>query len=255
MAVKFLTDYPAAFIPYEKILVIAELHLGLEYEIFKSGITIPPQRETFLETLGKLLDLTKAKKLVIVGDIKHKVPGSTIREDREIPKFLETIGNKVKTLAVKGNHDDRIEEILPSNIKIYSSRGLKIKKYGFFHGHAWPSKNLMKCDYLFMGHIHPAIEFRDEFGYRNSEKVWIKSKLDEKKVKKKFEMNKTGELNIIVIPTFNNILGGKAVNRVSNEDQISPLIANEFFDLDSAKIYLLDGTYLGILENIKKLRK
>jgi len=254
MAVKFLTDYPAAFIQEEKTLVIAELHLGLEYEIYKSGISILSQREKFLETLEKLLELTKAKRLVIVGDIKHKVPGSTIREDREIPRFLEQISSKVKTVLVKGNHDDRIEEIVPKNVKIYSSRGFKMKKYGFFHGHAWPSKNLMKCDYLFMGHIHPAIEFRDEFGYRNSEKVWIKGRLDSEKVKKKFELEKPGELNIIVIPTFNNILGGKAVNRVAKEGQISPLIANEFFDLNSAKIYLIDGTYLGILKNIKKLK-
>lgn len=253
MAVKFLTDYPAAFIQEEKTLVIAELHLGLEYEIYKSGITIPPQREKFLETLERLIEITNAKKLVIVGDIKHKVPGSTIREDKEIPRFLEKIGSELKTIVVKGNHDDRIEEILPSNIRIYSSREFKMKKYGFFHGHAWPSKNLMKCDYLFMGHIHPAIEFRDEFGYRNSEKVWIKGKIDKEKVKKHFKIKNTGTLNLIVIPTFNNILGGKAVNRVSKEEQISPLIVNGFFDLDSAKIYLLDGTYLGFLKNVKKI--
>ena len=253
MAVKFLTDYPAAFVPEEKSLVIAELHLGLEYEIYKSGISILPQREKFLESLEKLIEITNAKKLVIVGDIKHKVPGSSLREDKEIPKFLEQISSKLKTILVKGNHDDRIEEILPSNIKIYSARGFKMKKYGFFHGHAWPSKTLMKCDYLFMGHIHPAIEFRDGFGYRNSEKVWIKGNLDENRIKKHYDLQKTGKLNIIVIPTFNNILGGKAVNRVSKEEQISPLIANEVFGIDSAKIYLLDGTYLGILGNIKKL--
>jgi hypothetical protein len=254
MAIKFLADYPVAFISEEKILVIAELHLGLEYEIYKSGISIPPQREKFLETLEKLLEITKAKKLVIVGDIKHKVPGSTIREDKEIPRFLEQISSKVKTIIVKGNHDDRIEGILPKNIKIYSSHGFKIKKYGFFHGHAWPSKTLMKCDYLFMGHIHPAIEFRDEFGHRNSEKVWIKGKMDTEKIKKKFKLKQTGELNIIVIPTFNNILGGTAVNRVSKDEQFSPMLANEVIDLNSAKIYLLDGTYLGILENIKKVK-
>ena len=255
MTVKFLADYPAAFIPEEKTLVIAELHLGLEYEIYKSGISILPQREKFLETLERLLEITKAKRLVIVGDIKHKVPGSTLREDKEIPKFLEQISSKVKTILVKGNHDDRIEEILPSNIKIYSAHGFRIKKYGFFHGHAWPSKNLMKCDYLFMGHIHPAIEFRDNFGHRNSEKVWIKGELDYEKIKKKFKLKETGELNIIVIPTFNNILGGKAVNSVANEKQISPLIISETFDLNSAKIYLLDGTYLGLLGNIKKFNR
>jgi putative SbcD/Mre11-related phosphoesterase len=253
MTVKFLTDYPAVFISDERTLVIAELHLGLEYEIYKSGVTIPPQREKFLATLEKLIEITKAKKLVIVGDIKHKVPGSTIREDREIPRFLEQISSKVKTIIVKGNHDDRIEEIVPKKIKIYSAHGFKMKKYGFFHGHAWPSKNLMKCDYIFMGHIHPAIEFRDDLGYRSWEKVWIRGKLNEEKVKKKFGLHKTGKLNIIVIPTFNNILGGKAVNRIAIEQQISPLIVNEFFDLNSAKIYLLDGTYLGILKNIKSI--
>jgi len=253
MAIKFLADYPALFISEEKVLVIAELHLGLEYEIYKSGISILPQREKFLETLGKLVEITKAKKLVIVGDIKHKVPGSTIREDIEIPRFLEQISSKVKTIIVKGNHDDRIEEILPKNIKIHSSHGFKIGKYGFFHGHAWPSKNLMKCDYLFMGHIHPAIEFRDEFGHRNSEKVWIKSSMNSEKIKKKFKLTHTGKLNVIVIPTFNNILGGTAVNRVTDE-QFSPLIASELVDLNSAKIYLLDGTYLGILRSIKKVK-
>jgi putative SbcD/Mre11-related phosphoesterase len=253
MSIKFLANYPAVFISEEKTLVIAELHLGLEYEIYKSGVTIPPQREKFLETLEKLIEITKAKKLVIVGDIKHKVPGSTIREDREIPKFLEQINSKIKTILVKGNHDDRIEGIVPKGIKIYSARGFRIKKYGFFHGHAWPSKSLMKCDFIFMGHIHPAIEFRDDLGYRSWEKVWIKGKLNAEKVKKKFDLQNTGKLNIIVIPTFNNILGGKAVNRVSKEEQISPLIVNEFFDLNSAKIYLLDGTYLGILKKIKSI--
>jgi putative SbcD/Mre11-related phosphoesterase len=255
MTVKFLADYPAVFISDEKALVIAELHLGLEYEIFKSGITIPPQREKFLETLDSLLEITRAKKLILVGDIKHKVPGSTIREDIEIPKFLEQISSKVKTIIVKGNHDDRIEEILPKNIKIYSSHGFRIKKYGFFHGHAWPSKVLMKCDYLFMGHIHPAIEFRDEFGHRNSEKVWIKGRMNLEKVKKKFKLTQTGKLNIIIIPTFNNILGGTAVNRVADEEKFSPLVASEVLDLNTAKIYLLDGTFLGILENIKKFRQ
>jgi len=253
MAIKFLTDYPAVFISDEKILVIAELHLGLEYEIYKSGISILPQRETFLKTLEKLIEITKAKKLVIVGDIKHKVPGSTIREDREIPRFLEQISSKVKTIIIKGNHDDRIEEIVPKNIKICSSHGFKIKKYGFFHGHAWPSKSLVECDYLFMGHIHPAVEFRDEFGHRNSEKIWIKSRMNAEKIKKKFKLTKTGKMNVIVIPTFNNILGGTAVNRVSRDEQFSPLLGNEIIDLDSAKIYLLDGTCLGSLKNIKKI--
>lgn len=252
MSIRFLTDFPVVFIPEKKILVIAELHLGLEYELFKSGVTIPAQGEKFRQVLDKLIEQTKAKTLVIVGDIKHKVPGSTIREDREIPKFLSSIKEKIKTILIKGNHDDRIEEIIPEGIKIYSSRGLKIGEYGFFHGHAWPSKKLMNCDYLFMAHIHPAIEFKDNFGYRSVLHVWLRGKLNKELIQKKFKIKKTGKLITIVLPTFNSILSGVGVNRIAEEDTIGPLLKNKIFDINNSRAYLLDGTYLGEIKNLKK---
>jgi len=252
MSIRFLTDYPVAFITEKKTLVIAELHLGLEYQLYKSGVTIPSQGERFRETLEKLVEQTGAKILIIVGDIKHKVPGSTIREDKEIPKFLNNIKEKIKVVLVKGNHDDRIEEIIPEGVKICSSRGLKLGRYGFFHGHAWPSKKLMNCDYLFMGHIHPAIEFKDQFGYRSVLHVWLKGELNKELIKKKFKIKKTGKLMTIILPTFNNILGGVAVNKIAKEKVIGPLLKNKIFDTDNSKVYLLDGTYLGILKELKK---
>jgi len=251
MTIRFIIDYPVAFIPEKKALVIAELHLGLEYQLYKSGITIPSQGERFRETLDKLIEETKAKILIIVGDIKHKVPGSTIREDKEIPKFLNNIKEKIKVILVKGNHDDRIEEIIPEGVKIYSSHGLKLGDYGFFHGHAWPSKKLMNCDYLFMGHIHPAIEFKDQFGYRSVLHVWLKGELNKELIKKKFKIKRTGKLITIILPTFNTILGGVAVNKIAKEEVIGPLLKNKIFDTDNSKVYLLDGTYLGILKELK----
>jgi putative SbcD/Mre11-related phosphoesterase len=252
MAIRFLTDYPALFISDKKILVISELHLGLEYELYKSGIKIPSQRIRFEEAIDKLIKLIKAKTLVILGDIKHKVPGSTIREDVEIPKFLENVRQKIKVILVKGNHDDKIEEIVPSGVKIYSSRGHKIGKYGFFHGHAWPSKKLMECDYIFMGHVHPSIEFRDSFGFRSVLNVWLRGKLNLELVEKKYKIKKTGKLNAIILPTFNSILGGAALNRMKKERHTGPLFTNKVFDVDNSKVYLLDGTYLGILKGLKK---
>jgi len=252
MAIRFITDCPAVFIPEKKALVIAELHLGLEYELYKSGVTIPPQGERFRETVDKLIEQIKAKTLIIVGDIKHKVPGSTIREDKEIPKFLNSLKEKIKIVLVKGNHDDQIEEIIPQGVKVYSSRGLKLGKYGFFHGHAWPSKKLMDCNYLFMAHIHPAIEFKDMFGYRSVLHVWLKGQLNKELIKKKFKIKKTGKLITIVLPTFNNILGGVAVNKVAEKEAIGPLFKNKIFDMNSSKAYLLDGTYLGAIKQLKK---
>ena len=252
MTVRFITDYPAAFIPEIKTLVVAELHLGIEYDLYKSGIYIEAQRKTFLKTIERLVKMTKAKKIILLGDVKHKVPGSTIREDREIPLFLQELSKTLKVILVKGNHDDRLEEIIPSGIKMVSSHGIKIGKYGFFHGHAWPSKKLLSCEYLLMGHIHPALEFVDKFGFRSIEQVWVKGNLNQEKVKKKFDMKKVGKLNLVILPVFNKMLGGVPINKIKRQELIGPILSSDLVDLEKSNIYLLDGTYLGNLKNSMK---
>lgn len=252
MGIKFIADCPVAYISELNSLVIAELHIGLEYELYKSGIFIPSQADKFLKTLKPILQSTKADTVIILGDLKHKVPGSTIREDKEIPRFLTELMKISKVILVKGNHDDRIEQIIPDGVKLYSSKGFKKGKYGFFHGHAWPSVRLMDCDYLFMGHIHPAVEFKDKFGYRIQEHVWLKGSLNQKKIKEKFKIKETGKLDTFIVPTFNNILGGIAMNKLEKERHIGPLLVNNLFDVNRAEAYLLDGTHLGMLKNLKK---
>jgi hypothetical protein len=174
----------------------------------------------------------------------------SIREERELPKFLDYLKERVRTILVKGNHDAEIEKIVPSGIKVYGSRGFKLGRYGFFHGHAWPSKKLMQCDYLFMAHLHPALNFRDKFGFRNVEQVWVKGKLDVEKVKEKYRIKRTGKLNVIVMPTFNKLLGNIDVSKLI-EREYNSMIMNKLMNMKKSKIYLLDGTFLGSLEQLK----
>ncbi|MFH7882418.1 MAG: metallophosphoesterase, partial [Candidatus Aenigmatarchaeota archaeon] len=202
MVVRIVREYPALFIPKKKILTIADLHLGIEHELYKSGILIPPQAEKFKKIIDFLIKITRAKTLVILGDIKHKVPGISFREMREIPKLFSYLVKKIRVICVKGNHDDNIESLLPKDVEIYSSRGFSIDKYGFFHGHALPSKGLMKCNFLFTAHIHPLIEFKDSFGYRIVEQVWIKTKINENIAKEKYKIKKIGKLEVIIFPSF-----------------------------------------------------
>ncbi len=249
--IKLLTDYPAAFVTDRRILVISDLHLGLEHQLYTQGIVIPPQAEKFQKTIEHLTDLTKARILVITGDLKYKVPGISLRELREIPKFLENLSEKIKIVLVKGNHDDFIETIVPSDVKVYSSRGVKIGKYGFFHGHAWPSEKLIQCDYLFIGHLQAAVEFRDKLGYATREQVWLRGKLNQEQIKEKYKISKTGKLNIIIIPSFNRLSGSLAVNKVLDEELLGPLFTNKALDIDRTVAHLLDGTHLGLLKNIR----
>lgn len=255
MSIRFVTDYPAVVISDKKIgriLVIADLHLGIEHELYKDGLIISAQAEKFEKTIDKLLKLTKAKTLVIVGDLKHKVPGISFRELKEIPKLVGYLTKRVRVILTKGNHDTELKE-LAEKMEVHNSRGFKIGKYGFFHGHAWPDKSLLSCDYLFTAHMHPAVEFVDDFGFRMIEQVWVKGKLNEKIIRAKYKSKiKPGKLQTIVMPPFNPIIAGAALNSKKKHKYAGPLTKGSALNINKAEAFLLDGTSLGKIGKLKK---
>jgi len=248
---KFIKNFPALFIEEIKTLVVADLHIGIEYELYKSGIKIPSQVAEMKKNIFDLIKKTKAKRFIILGDVKHDVPGVSYQEMKEIPEFLKDLSLRIKVDVCLGNHDTYIKELSPEEIKIHASEGFKISKFGFIHGHAWPSKKLLSCDFLISGHTHPIIQFTDKFGYRIIEPVWIKNKVDKEKIKKRYKVETTGKLEFIIMPAFNRLLGGTPVNVKKNNDELlGPLLKNDFVSMDESEIYLLDGTYLGKLKNL-----
>ena len=52
------------------------------------------------------------------------------------------------------------------------------------------------------------------------------------------------------MPAFNHIIGGMAFNSKDFEP-LGPLLKNEIFKWKEAKVYLLDGTFLGKLNELK----
>ena len=57
---KFLTE-PALLLT-NRVLVITDLHLGIEYEIYKSGITVPSQIEKLEERIDNLIKSASPQK-------------------------------------------------------------------------------------------------------------------------------------------------------------------------------------------------
>jgi putative SbcD/Mre11-related phosphoesterase len=237
--IEFIKDYPVVFLKEEKCLVAAELHLGIEYEILKNGFYVTSQFKKFFDHFKRLIQKTEAKKLILVGDVKHEVPGLNPREIKELPKFFEKINEMVEVILTKGNHDAQIEDLI-QNVKIHGARGFKFGKYGFFHGHAWPSTKLLKCKYWFIAHLHPCIEIKGKFGSKIFRRVWLKGFVNKKEVHKKFG-KKVGKIKVIVLPAFNNLVG--CANIKEN-------LESKFFDFKNAEVYLLDGTYLGKVKQL-----
>lgn len=127
-----------------------------------------------------------------------------------------------------------------------------------------------------MGHVHPVVVFRDPAGFRVTRQVWVKadcdgvllSKVLQRKygVKRKEEQSRTpqGALEsgvrsskLLIVPSFNDFLGGRPLNEgrgmLGSGKVAGPVLRSEAVDLRNAETYLLDGTYLGTLEQLRTL--
>jgi putative SbcD/Mre11-related phosphoesterase len=278
---KPLVPHPAALIKDKRTstMVIADLHIGWEMALSEKGIHVPAQMPKLLKKLIDLTSAYKPERLVVLGDVKHTVAGAEIGEWNDIPDFFNALKRQTKEiLIIRGNHDGNLEPLLPENIKILPATGATIGDIGVFHGHRWPSPSLLKCRILVMAHVHPVIAFRDPTGFRITRQVWVKadcsrSRLVEILLRKhgvKIEENpektlwkhygiKPAVSQLFIMPSFNDFLGGRPLNErklvdlASSERIVGPVLRSEAVDIENAETYLLDGTFIGTLNQLRTL--
>ncbi len=276
-----LTPYPAALLKTQKTrtLVVADLHIGWEMALLQKGIHVPTQTPKLLRKLKNLISIYKPEKLLILGDVKHTVATAEIGEWHDIPDFFDRLKQQIQDMQIiRGNHDGNLEPLLPENIEILPATGITLGDVGFFHGHRWPSPTLLKCKTLVMGHVHPVIAFRDPAGFRITRQVWVKANCNGtqlaetllQKHKIKIEKNPKETLwkhykvkpqtsQIFIMPSFNEFLGGKPLNKrklgqnAKTRRIMGPVLRSEAVNMENAEIYLLDGTFLGTLNQLRIL--
>ena len=245
--IKFITGEPALLVG--KTLVVTDLHVGIEYDYYKRGITLPSQTARLTERLTTLIAASRARKLIIMGDVKHKVPGSSFQEERELPAFFKQMARNVRVEVLPGNHDADLASLVP-DITIHPSKGILEGGCYLTHGHTWPGKEFLKAEYVLLGHDHPAVEFRDKLGYRWLEPVWARAALKKKQIMERYRLKRAPRLpELILVPTFNPFSGSIPLNLpLKGNPGLSPLTKGA--DMKKARIYLLDGTFLGTLEKL-----
>lgn len=234
----------ALFIKDKKILIITDLHIGIEEELKEHGIHSGSQTEKILSDITKICKKYKPKDIFLLGDIKHNIPTSTIQERKDVKRFLEKIIKFGQIHIVPGNHDGNIDKIVPKNINIHPSDGITLNDIGLIHGHRWPKKEVIESKIIIMGHTHPTIMLKDRMNYKNYETCWVKTKLLKSKIKERFSIENSPEL--LIIPAFNPLCGGIAINK---DGIVGPFA--KIIDIKNSQIYLLDGTLLGKVKNIK----
>jgi len=263
---KFVSDHPAmALGPW---LVIADLHLGITRELYEAGFSLPSQVKPFVKRLHDLKRLTHTSKLILLGDVKHKVPGVSWQEEQELPEFLAALEFD-EIVIIKGNHDGSIERMIPHELrnKVKIRDGLAICGCYFTHGHrkitslrslrkaslfeSPEMRSISACKRalrsmarsassnvktIIIGHNQPAIMFQDAIGARYIEPVWVRGPLN--------GAYKGHEL--VVMPAFNELRGHVLVNK---QKLIGPVAKH--ITPKTARAFLLDGTDLGTLADLK----
>ncbi len=275
MVLKFITNETA--LTFNKNLVIADLHIGIEKELYDAGIKVPTQTDKIKDRIDHLIKKTKAKRLIIIGDIKHQVPGVSLQELREIPDFFKNFSEKIETHICLGNHDSEIPALVEnsalsfpekkglrsqrkgfsSGVQIHGTDGFRLSDAYIMHGHSWPKKEFLGCKYLIISHTHPLIEIRDKLGYRFSERVWVRALFQKKEIFKKYGIAGKRLPEIILMPAFNDLSGGVSLNietgkrkKLTEQTFLGPI--TKLIDKKQTEIFLLDGTFLGKLVDLKK---
>jgi putative SbcD/Mre11-related phosphoesterase len=263
----------------ERVLVLGDLHIGWEVTLAQEGIHVPSQTAKMLERLKKIVLDEKPSRLVMLGDVKHSVTGAELEEWRDVPEFFEKLLKLVPSVQViSGNHDGNLEPLTPSQVELMGPTGIALwNRFGLLHGHAWPSPEILGCETLILGHLHPAVTLRDALGYRLTKPAWVTAPCNGRKLlrgtmkaagvpaERNLERMLTEKFHVklrvarcVFVPPFNDFLGGRPVNSRKIEEtnageKLGPILRSGAVNMNEAEVHLLDGTYLGRVRQLKAL--
>lgn len=224
----------AVYLSAADTLVVADLHLGREAV---ANVDAPLGAQSDIRSrLETLIAEFEPAQLIFAGDLLHSFSTLPAGVERAVGSLYELCSEQARVRAVKGNHDQLLEEIWPGTVETE----LTLKDGTVIcHGHEPPSQDTsgqstqnsqqqssqqaqqptQERRYL-IGHEHPAISIEgkrhpclcvDPTGYRGCP--------------------------LIILPAFTRLAGGVELNTLQPADLQSPLISA----VDSLQPTVWDG--------------
>lgn len=141
----------ALFWAAQNALLVADLHIGKGAAFRAESVAVPSgSSESTLNRLTNLLNLTKAKNLIVLGDFWHAKPGRTERI-HDMLKEWRARHPGVEMVLVEGNHDKKSGS-LPPDLEMDTVQELLIDGFVLKHHPQEDDRG-----YVLAGHIHPAV--------------------------------------------------------------------------------------------------
>jgi putative SbcD/Mre11-related phosphoesterase len=228
----------ALYLAEEQILVLADLHIGIEEALVKQGILVPKFHfKDLVKRVEKIFEVLvkrkkKVKVVVINGDLKHEFGRISDEEWRNTLKMLDFLARKCeKVVLVRGNHDKVLGPIADKRKVLFVDWFLDGDKL-ICHGDKIPDMPA-SVKTIIIGHDHPAVSLDEDL---------------RKETYKAFLSGKWRRKNLIVQPSLNPLMEG---TDVKDGKLLSPFLQKK---LDNFDVYLVaDKVY--DFGKLKKLYK
>jgi putative SbcD/Mre11-related phosphoesterase len=233
-------------------IVIGDVHVGLEQELARKGLTLPDQTMGMRARVEALLAEHAAERLIVLGDLKETIGRSSSADIARLRQFVRDLPCQVD--LVPGNHDADLEWLGIENVRMQPATGMKVGDVALTHGHVWPAEGIMDAKVLVTSHNHPMLGLRDELGKLHKEPCWVRGPF-RKAARERYPMLRKGA-HFVIMPAFNELLGGHAINappREGEKEGLGPMSRNGLFDLDKATIWTLDGIEMGTVKSLRPL--
>jgi len=234
---------------FDSTLIISDVHIGYEEALNKQGVLVPRlQFGEMVKKIEKILNELKnkhLKRIIVNGDLKHEFGTISEQEWRNVLKFLDLLARHCKEIIlIKGNHDMIIGPIARKrNVKVVDyyfidskfAKNNKPNRVLVTHGDKIPDKDVLKqASTIIIGHEHPAVSLKD--GARvETFKCFLKGKYKGR--------------NLIVLPSFNEIVQGTNIMR---DRTLSPFLKQ---DLDNFEVFAVEDKVYDFGKLIKLKRK
>ena len=210
------------FIKKKKVLVISDVHLGIEGEMQHKGVLVPKYHfKELMKRFEYIFSRVSPELIIITGDLKHEFGRISEQEWRELLRFFDFLSkHSKKIILLKGNHDPFLGPIAKKrNLEVVKE--YKINDVLFVHGDYEPELKNTKT--IIMGHEHPAITLREKTKVEKF-KCFLKGKYKNK--------------DLIVLPSLNLLIEG---TDVLQKHFISPILNKskniEVFVVEKNEVY------------------
>lgn len=182
----------AAFWKEQRMLIVADLHIGKAATMQHAGVSVPEgSMKDDLNRLKHLLSKTNAERCMIVGDLIHAKSSLSSQVISTFGSWLESI--RCPIVLVLGNHDRALVKKLPESwqIELYQEHHF-IEPFCFHH---YPQKE--SSHFVISGHLHP--------------QFLLQSAADKLTLRCFYIANRQ-----LVLPAFSDFVGGSYVKKTAN---------------------------------------